>query len=93
MPKLLFICGTVQVFFAMTMVIRQGLRGVGDATWMFIITTVSSYGIRLPAAWLLGVHLGWGIEGIWYALCGELIVRCGLFIAQFVNGGWKRVRV
>ena len=29
-PTLLVICGTVQVFFAITMVLRQGLRGVGD---------------------------------------------------------------
>ena len=33
-----------------TMVVRQGLRGVGDTRWCFLITTFSSYAIRLPAA-------------------------------------------
>ncbi|MHC4083426.1 MAG: MATE family efflux transporter, partial [Planctomycetota bacterium] len=38
-PALLVIGGSVQVFFAISMVIRQGLRGVGDTRWSFIITT------------------------------------------------------
>ena len=92
-PRLLFIAGTIQVFFAIAMVIRQGLRGAGDAVWPFLITSLSSYLVRLPAAWLLGVYLGWGIEGIWMALCGELVVRAMLFSARFMHGGWKRLRV
>jgi putative MATE family efflux protein len=92
-PRLLVICGTVQVFFAITMVVRQGLRGVGDARWTFIITTVASYGVRLPAAYILGVTLGGGLEGIWYGLCGEFVIRSILFCARFFHGGWKRLKV
>ncbi|MCH6551704.1 MAG: MATE family efflux transporter, partial [Planctomycetes bacterium] len=92
-PTLLLICGLVQVFFAISMVVRQGLRGVGDTTWMFIITTVSSFGIRLPAAWLLGVYLGMGLKGVWIGLCGEIVIRAVLTTARFVHGGWQRVRV
>lgn len=92
-PNLLFICGTMQVCFAITMVIRQGLRGVGDTTWTFLITTASSYGVRLPAAYFFGVYLGYGIEGIWIGLCGELCVRAVLFSARFAHGGWTRIKV
>jgi Na+-driven multidrug efflux pump len=92
-PRLLFICGTIQIFFALAMVVRQGLRGAGDAVWPFMITTVSSYCVRLPAAWFLGVHLEWGIEGIWIALCGELVVRGVLFTLRFMQGGWKHLKV
>ena len=92
-PNLLFICGTMQVCFAVTMVIRQGLRGVGDTTWTFLITTASSYGVRLPAAYIFGVYLGYGIEGIWIGLCGELCIRATLFSARFIHGGWTRIKV
>ncbi len=92
-PRLLFIAGTIQVFFAITMVVRQGLRGAGDAVWPFVITSVSSYFVRLPAAWYFGVYLGWGIEGIWIGLCGELVVRSLLFSVRFLHGGWKTLRV
>lgn len=92
-PPLLFICGTVQAFFALSMVIRQGLRGVGDTRWTLFITTASSYGLRLPACWFLGVHLGWGLQGIWIGLMGEIVVRGLLFLARFLHGGWAKVRV
>jgi len=92
-PPLLFICGLVQIFFATTMVMRQALRGAGDTRFSFLITTASSYGVRLPAAWLFGVALGWGLRGIWIALCGELIIRSILFSARFLHGGWQRVVV
>jgi putative MATE family efflux protein len=92
-PQLLFICGVMQVFFAISMVIRQSLRGVGDTRWTFMITTVSSYAIRLPVAWFLGVHLGMGLPGIWIGLCGEIFVRALLFGGRFFHGGWARLKV
>lgn len=92
-PKLLFICGLVQAFFAMVMVVRQALRGVGDTKVVLAITVISSYGVRLPLAWLLGVHLGYGLAGIWIGLCGELVVRGSLFLWRFLQGGWMRVKV
>ncbi len=92
-PRLLFICGLVQVGFATLMVIRQGLRGAGDAMWTLTITFCSNYLVRLPAAYVLGVALGYGLEGVWMALCAELVVRAILFSLRFAHGGWKRVRV
>ena len=87
-PKLLVVAGIMQLGFAVMMVIRQSLKGVGDTVWTFIITTFSSWGIRLPAAWYLGVHLDYGLVGIWYALCGEMIIRAVLFSIRFFQGGW-----
>lgn len=92
-PPLLRICGSIQVFFALTMVVRQGLRGVGDTKWTFIITTVSSYGVRLPMCWLLGVYFELGLTGIWIGLCGELVVRSMLFVGRFIHGGWQRLEI
>lgn len=92
-PNLLILCGLVQVFFAIVMVLRQGLRGAGDANWTLFITFVSCYFVRLPAAYILGVSLGFGIEGVWMALCGELVIRAGLFALRFFHGGWQTIRV
>jgi Na+-driven multidrug efflux pump len=47
----------------------------------------------LPAAWYLGVHLDYGLVGIWYALCGEMIIRAGLFSARFFQGGWAKKQI
>jgi len=92
-PDLLLICGSVQVFFALSMVTRQGLRGVGDVNATLLITFVSSYFVRLPLAYLLGITLGLGLQGIWMGLCGEIVVRGLLFGWRFLSGAWERARV
>ncbi len=92
-PPLLVTCGLIQVFFALAMVIRTGLRGVGDTKACLLITVVSSYFVRLPLAWLLGVHFGMGLLGIWIGLCGELVIRGLLFLWRFRCHAWERLRV
>lgn len=92
-PTLLMICGAVQVFFALVMVVRSGLRGVGDTRWVLIITFGSCILVRLPAAYVLGVALDLGLPGIWFALCGELVLRGLLFLARFQWGRWDALRV
>jgi putative MATE family efflux protein len=33
------------------------------------------------------------LAGLWAGLCAEIVIRAGLFIARFVQGGWARQRV
>ncbi len=92
-PKLLCIAGSLQVFFALAMVVRNGLRGVGDTKWILAITAFGCYAIRLPLAWFLGLYLGYGLVGIWWALMIEIAIRGSLFLARFRYGAWDRIRV
>ena len=52
-PRLLMICGVVQVPFALAIVFRQALRGVGDVRVVMALTWLTTYGVRLPAAYLV----------------------------------------
>lgn len=52
-PGLLMLAGCVQVPFAVSIVFRQALRGVGDVKSVMWITWITTYAIRLPLAWLL----------------------------------------
>ena len=52
-PVLLFICGWVQVPFALGIVFRTAMRGAGDVKGVMGMTWVSTYLIRLPLAFLL----------------------------------------
>ena len=92
-PKCLLACGSIQAFFALAMVVRNGLRGVGDTKWILGITVFGCYFVRLPLAWYLGVHLGYGLQGIWWGLSAELAVRGLMFLARYRYGAWERVRV
>lgn len=57
-PRLLMICGVVQIPFAIAIVFRQALRGVGDVRVVMALTWLTTYGVRLPAAYLVsGVRI------------------------------------
>ncbi len=92
-PKLLFICGTVQVGFAIAMVIRGGIRGAGDTRGSMLITWFSTYLIRIPLCWLFGMVLDYGLVGVWIGLSVELGLRGFLFYGRFLWGTWKTVKV
>jgi putative MATE family efflux protein len=92
-PQLLFITGFIQAPFASYLVLSSALRGAGDTRWPLFITYVTTYGVRLPLVYLLGLKLGHGIAGVWIALSIELTVRGMLFIARYKFGAWERTRV
>lgn len=87
------ICGPIQVFFASQLVFSGALRGAGDTRSAMWITGLSIMLVRLPAAYLLGIHYNLGLTGVWLALCGELVCRGLIFAARFWHGGWARLAV
>lgn len=67
-PTLLVICGVVQIPFAISIVLRSGMRGAGDVRGVMLVTWITTYAIRLPLAYFcsgvdipLPAFLGGGI--------------------------------
>ncbi len=87
------ICGPIQIFFATQMVLAGAMRGAGDTRMAMWITTLSTYLVRLPVVYLLAVVWDLGLNGVWFALCGELVLRGLIFAGRFMQGAWMRVSV
>jgi putative MATE family efflux protein len=87
------ICGGVQAFFATGIVLSAALRGAGDTAMTMKLTYLSVFAVRVPLAFVLGHTLGYGLNGIWVALCLEISVRAALFTTRYLHGGWTRLRV
>jgi Na+-driven multidrug efflux pump len=92
-PMLLFITGFIQAPFASYLVLSQALRGAGDTRWPMLLTYFSTYCIRVPLVYVIGLKLGYGIAGVWIALSTELTVRGILFMLRFQFGKWEKTRV
>jgi putative MATE family efflux protein len=111
-PKLLRICALIQIPFALSIVVRSVLRGIGDTKVVLSLTIISTYALRLPLAWLFsGVDITisesfvinnpaplaqWDIEplvGVWIGLCGEIIIRCMMFMTRFAGNAWTKIKV
>jgi putative MATE family efflux protein len=87
------ICGPIQIFFATQMVLGGALRGAGDTRTTMLITTASTFLIRVPLVYVMAITLELGFNGVWYALVIELSFRAVFFAARFFQGGWTKVQV
>ncbi len=92
-PQILRICGPMQLFMATYMVCGQVMRGAGDTRTTMILNYSSLLLLRLPGAYLLGFEFGLGVLGIWYALCGEFVVRGGMFGWRYMQYRWVHKEV
>ncbi len=90
---LLVICGPAQVFLGTAIVLEQAVRAAGDTRPVAILVALSTFLVRLPAAYLIGVWAGYGITGIWFAVCCENALRGTLIALYFLSGRWSRVSV
>ena len=52
-------------------VVINSLRATGDARFPLLMGLISMWGIAIPLAWFLGLHLGWGLVGIWLAIAAD----------------------
>jgi Na+-driven multidrug efflux pump len=57
------------------------------------VTSASIWVIRVPAALLLGLVLGLGVDGAWLGMAIDLCARRALFFACFRSGQWTHARV
>lgn len=92
-PDLLMICGFVQTFFALGMVLRQALRSLGDTRACLVLTLIGTYCIRIPLTWLFAYFMGWGIHGLWIGACTELTLTGFIFLGRFLQGRWMHLKV
>jgi putative MATE family efflux protein len=92
-PTLLRIVAIAMPPLAIMQVLTGALRGAGDTRWPLAFTFIGFLVVRLPLAWLLSHTWGWGIQGAWYAMATDVIVRCLLIAHRFLHGGWKRIEV
>jgi MATE family multidrug resistance protein len=86
------IAGMLQPFLAVNFVLSGGLRGAGDTRWPLYTKLISTWGVRLPLVILL-LPLGFGLTGIWVAMCTDFAVQALLAFWQFRRGRWKKLWV
>lgn len=92
-PPLLHMAGSIQFFFGTYMVLSQAMRGAGATRATAILGNSSTFLVRLPLTYILGIYCGLGLQGIWLGLCLELAIRGSAFGLLFMHGGWARAKV
>ncbi len=104
--QLLRIVAFAMVPLAIVLVLVGALRGAGDTRWPLILNLLGVVFFRVPVAYYLTRSalylplLGWtihganlGVQGAWYAMVLDIIVRCVLLILRFRHDAWQRIEV
>ena len=44
--------------------------------------------LRVAGAWFFGVHLGWGLPGIWFSMVVDWLGRSAFYVPRMLSGAW-----
>ncbi|QDU96719.1 Multidrug resistance protein MdtK [Lignipirellula cremea] len=90
---------------AVSMIVTGGLRGAGDTRWPLLFTLIGFLGVRIPGAcWLAYDQItlwdgfvitgwNWSVEGAWWAMVCDVVLRSLLVTGRLWQGAWKDARV
>ena len=91
---------------AIVIIMTGALRGAGDTIFPLIFSFIGLLFIRIPLAYYLcwdqisipftdivitGRNMG--VEGAWYAMVADIVLRSFLILGRFQHGGWKHIQV
>ena len=70
------------------LIVISALRATGDSRYPFYAGSGSMAVVLAGGSWLLGVHWGWGLTGVWIAYAADEWIRGLLMWHRWVSLGW-----
>ncbi len=91
---LLLISAVAQpLFWSISFILPSALRAAGDSTFTSLTSLLSMWLLRVVLGYVLGITLGWGIVGVWSAMCVEWSVRGTVFMLRIRGTKWYAHRL
>lgn len=86
--KILRIEAFAEPLYGASIVANGTFRGAQDTLVPSCMSFISMWVVRIPAAYFLSQS--YGLEGVWIAMCGELMFRGVIFLIRFFSGRWAK---
>lgn len=71
-------------------VVINSLRAAGDARFPVMMGVLSMWGVSVPLAYVLGVHFGFGLLGIWIAFAVDEWLRGIIMLLRWRSRAWEK---
>ena len=82
----------ITVIFQIRQITYMGcLRGAGDTKYTAYVSSATVMILRPALAIILISFFGMGLEGAWYALVADQLLRTLLIVARYNGGKWRNV--
>ncbi len=91
-PTLLRFVAIYCLFDSMNMVFAFALRGAGDTVFVSAASVALAWPLMVAPAWASYAY-GWGLYAAWAAATSYVIALAFVFLARFVYGPWRTMRV
>ncbi len=80
----------LEVGRAINIVLMRTLVAAGDVVFPVVIGASCGWIIAVMGGYLLGVHLGFGLAGIWAAKAADELVRGAASIVRLKSNAWRK---
>jgi len=70
-------------------IINPSLKGAGDVRFPVTVGIIGMWCVGTFGAWLLGIHLGLGLVGVWIAMACDEWSRGIAVLLRWRSGAWK----
>ena len=84
--------GCAMLCWPMAFTMPNALRAAGDVKVPMAISISSMLIVRLGCSYILGVHFGLGVIGVWIAMVGDWLVRILFFVLRARQKLWLEHR-
>ena len=88
--KVMFIEIFLEIGRSVNIVMTRALVAIGDVMFPVIIGIGSQWFVSVIASYIVGVKLGFGLQGIWIAMAFDEGLRGVLFLIRFKMGTWRK---
>ncbi len=85
--------GVATPVIAVAMILSEGLFGAGNTKFVALAQFLLVFVWLVPGAWLLGIAMHKGLNGIWIA---AFLYACGAAVVmslKFAGGSWKAIKL
>ena len=91
--QILFVEIFLEVGRAVNIVMVGCLQAAGDIRTPMIVGIFGMWCCAVPFSYIRGIHLGWGLVGIWIAMAADEILRGIIFVYRWQSGKWKNKKL
>lgn len=80
----------VEIGRAVNIYATNALRSAGDVNFPFYVGVAVQWTVSVGFSYLFGIHLGWGLVGMWCAFLLDENIRALLFVKRWNSMRWAR---
>lgn len=71
----------------------NAMRAAGDIKFIMVLSILSMWIFRILFSYFLGMYLGWGAIGVWWAMVFDWICRVTMLLLRYRSGKWQKGKI